>query len=119
MDAMSIEDFLGGERARRAPPAMAADLLGEYLCRYQEFLIACPFKQGDLVTPLASSNTVGPGEPCVVLELRSGGPIFYGDRGTPEFGARCDMRIARFMEGDNIVRFWVESVDFEPYKPAL
>lgn len=118
MDLLSIEELLSGEKPRKAPPAMAAEVLVEYRDSYQRFLAGCRFSQGDLVTPLASSHIVGAGEPCVVLETRSAGLTFTGERDAPSFGARFDMRIARFMDGDTIVRFWVESVDFEPYKPA-
>ena len=114
MDMLSIEELLGGEKPRKAPPAMAADLLVEYRDQYQAFLEGCPFEPGDLVTPLGNSKVIGAGEPCVVLELRAGTPIFEGDTGTPGFGERLDMRIARFMN-DSIVRFWAESVDYEPY----
>ena len=114
MHAFDLGDLLGGRNERKSPPAMAADLLVDYRERYQTFLEGCPFKPGDLVTPLATSNVVGAGEACVVLELRSGCPVFSGEHGRPEFGERFDMRIARFF-GDDIARFWVESVDFEPY----
>ncbi len=114
MDVLSLRGILGDDSEHKSPPAMAAELLAEYRQRYQTFLEGCPFKPGDLVTPLGNSKVIGAGEPCVVLELRAGTPIFEGDTGTPGFGERLDMRIARFMS-DSIVRFWAESVDYEPY----
>ena len=114
MHAFDLSDILGGMDERKAPPAMAAELLVEYRDRYQEFLEGCRFKPGDLVTPLADSIIAGAGEPCIVIELRCCTPIFEGDPSTPQFGQRLDMRVARFM-GDDIVRFWAESVDYEPY----
>ncbi len=114
MHAFDLGELLGGMDERKSPPAMAAELLSEYRQRYQEFLEGCRFKPGDLVTPLSNSIVVGAGEPCVVLETRRGTPIFESDPDTPNFGRRFDMRVARFME-DSIARFWVESVDYEPY----
>ena len=114
MHAFDLGELLGERVERKSPPAMAADLLVEYRERYQDFLAGCRFRPGDLVTPLANSITVGAGEPCVVLELRTSTPVFEGNPDYVRYGQRFDMRIARFME-DSIARFWVESVDYEPY----
>ncbi|MGW9332689.1 hypothetical protein [Bosea sp. NPDC055594] len=105
------------EEDRDRVPAMAPELLAEYQRRYAGFLIGCPFKAGDLVTPRKDGSVKGPGDPAVVLEVISSTIDFgSGNPGSNGHGQRCDMRVARFGgRYASIIPIWVESFEFEPY----
>lgn len=96
-------------------PAMAAEALVEFQNSYAAFLVGCPFKVGDLITPRRGTVVKGAGKPHVVLEVREKPePNFAGEDGTVGFGSRNDVRVASF-HGNTIARHWVESVDFDRY----
>ena len=71
------------------------------------------FRVGDVVTPSSDSNVRGSGRPHIVIavNLLATHNFDYGDRNTPSFGCRNDMRIICLSQ-DRIVPFWVESAEF-------
>lgn len=88
--------------------------LKEYAERYDE---PCPYKVGDIVTPRSDVCLRGAGNPHVVLEVRKTPIHNFTDRpGTIDYGTRHDMRVAFFVDNDDIVTLWQESHMYEPYE---
>lgn len=99
-------------------PAMAAEALVEFQKSYAAFLVVCPFKVGDLITPRKGTSMKGAGKPHVVLEvIDRPAPHFTDEPGSTAFGRRFDVRVASFYGGD-MARHWVESIDFDRYSAA-
>lgn len=81
-----------------------------------------PFKRGDLVTTRADSTLKNAGQPSIVLWINPEPdcdltPSDSNNPGSPNFGARYDMRVARLCDCDHgeVLPHWVESWMFEPY----
>lgn len=87
--------------------------LKEFADRYAE---PCPYKVGDIVTPRPDVCLRGAGNPHMVIEVRET-PIrdFTGRPGTQDYGTRHDMRVAFFVDNEDIVTLWQESHMYEPY----
>lgn len=85
---------------------------------YMAHMSECPFKPGDIVTPLLGSTMKGAGKPHVVLETISNpDPVFTDELGLCAFGRRPNLRVGLFQDGKRPA-FWVESFEFELYSTA-
>lgn len=97
----------------RAPlPEAQVDELRGILTTYQA---GCSFAPGDIITPRRGRNIVGAGMPCIVLEVFAEPLRGRGSTGSTHFGARCDMRIARWV-GDDYCAFMAESWQYERWE---
>ena len=95
-------------------PNKGADALSlsELAARYS---VPNPFQRGDLVTPRRGYNLKGAGRPCVVLDVF---PPMVPKEDKGGFIDFNDMRIARVIKnsgGQNIVKVYAESIDYERY----
>lgn len=71
----------------------------------------CPFKPGDLVTPMANCM-YSAGETCVVLEVLERelvSPVIFEPVGSIGFGMQPDIRVAAIPNGQTPLVYWVES----------
>ncbi len=90
------------------------------------YLSPVAFEPRQLVTPRADSMLKDAGKPHVVLEIGAPGSNRFvqsspKDVGSPNFGARLDMRVASTCSCDHgeILAHWVESWMFEPWTPSV
>lgn len=83
---------------------------------YAQSLNGCPYSIGNWVTARKGYGVNGHGRPYKVVDTRTlPSPDFVaGEAGNINHGRRVDMRIMSLME-DNIVCFWAESYQYEPY----
>lgn len=114
----AIMDAMGGDdHAVRLDPEAQLMRLREAAPRFipVDGRQPLPFSVGDIVTPRTDSNVKGDGNPHIVVEANpEAAPSWHADVGSPEFGARFNMRVLCIMGGD-IAAFWVEAANFEPY----
>lgn len=81
----------------------------------------CPFKVGDLVTPLPNGPIMGEnGQPCIVVEVadpphRCFTPTAPGETTAQSFGQKLDVRVLCFGHQAQISAWWAESWMFVPY----
>lgn len=102
------------------PEAQIAEMR-EQAKDYADTLIDCRFKVGDLITPKSIMSIKGCGAPHIVVEVRKAEPYFsprFGD-GSSGQGNRNDVRVLCYISNDNMVPFWVESWQYEPYVGEL
>lgn len=87
---------------------------------YAKSLDHCPYGIGDLVTPRNGYAIKGHGRLYRVVDLcENPAPDFRsGDVGNVVHGRRQDMRVMTIIH-DDIVCFWSESYQYEPYDPAV
>lgn len=99
------------------PKSVQAKRLAAMFRTYQTNREQCPFRPGDLVTPVDNVNYKGHGDPHIVLEVRDcPEPLFYvGDANSSGFGHRLDIRVA-CMNGETLVTYWMESWVLEKWE---
>lgn len=90
--------------------------LKEFADRYND---PCPFKTGDIITPRPDVCLRGAGNPHVVLEVRKTPIHNFTDArpGTIDYGTRHDIRVAFFVDNDDMVTLWQESHMYEEWQP--
>lgn len=88
------------------------------------------FLVGDLVSPAKGSGAKGAGEPHIVVEVRVRNDEeaaidtakFPGNDISPSFsngyGRFADLRVLAVDEDGDVAPYWVESWQFEPWKPS-
>ncbi|RRY08826.1 hypothetical protein [Brucella anthropi] len=102
------------EAAKLPIPEAQVATLRELFGRYAK---GCEFTEGDIVTPRAGSMYRGRGLPHVVLDAPDEPHFHFSkeDNSSPSFGARLDVRVACFVPGGNIMAYWMESYQLEPW----
>ena len=117
---MDTTGFVG---RRATPPRPCAEAqvmeLRQIAARYAA---GCPFKPGDLVTPLQGYNDRGAGEPHVVLEVPAEPVRLWttsapSDIGSPDIGERLDMRVACLAHVGEYLAYWAPSWRFAAWTP--
>lgn len=78
------------------------------------------FKKGDIVTPKRQSGTKGAGLPHIVLETNYGCEPYWTEDGTSaRNGRRHEVRVMCYVNNEQMVPFWGESHEYEPYDPKV
>lgn len=104
-----------GEPPRPCDEAVV-DELRQLLRQYRDSREGCPFQIGDLITPRRGRNLKQQGRPHIVLEVLDP-PIRPVVRGPIDHGARFDLRVACWINGD-YVALLVESWQYERWQGA-
>ncbi len=99
------------EERKHTPDDVLAITLKEISARYAA---GNPFKVGELITPRKGYGIKGEGRPHVVVEIADKPLVSTsGGSGSPEFGARLDIRV--ICEQCHVHAYWMESWQFERY----
>jgi hypothetical protein len=87
---------------------------------FENYAAGCPFKPGDLITPRKHHNLKGAGQPHVVLAVVERKPL--QDILSDQIAQNPNMTMARAPDmrvlniaGGQVVSFWEESFNYEPY----
>lgn len=111
---ISADELKGKKKPRRPIPEAQIVELHDF---YERYIQDCPFKPGDLVTPMQNSGIKGAGDPHIVLEVvERPEPILAPDKaGSAAQGIRVNVRTATFYGPEDITMFWHEQQCLEPY----
>lgn len=109
---------LGGVVERptaRIAPEIELTRLQEHAARYAAFLAGpCPFKVGDVITPMADSMYDCHGRPHIVVEINESAAVL-----TP--GMHLDVRVIGYHDDDcdAVKPGWIESWSWMLWTPEL
>lgn len=73
------------------------------------------YEIGNLVMVRKGVNMRGVGLPAIIIEIGDRTPDFSQSSDSTFYGGCRDLRILRFENHDNVVPFWVQAHEVEPY----
>jgi len=113
----TLHEMFAGLAARTPEPLPLPEAQKMELAALAErYARECAFRAGDWVTPVASCNIIGHGQPHLVLRTQERVHDFSkGSPGSSEYGTPINMLVACYDRNGCTSTYWTDSCWFEPY----